>query len=246
MSKRDTETKRHPIRLILIVALVAFNGWYFLVHESPIARIREWIAGPSDPILRLPVYRDYAEDYFWLNKARKGPTEIVFVGDSITRRFNVAEHFPERSILNRGIFFDSTVGLLNRLDRNVTNLDVPKVFLLIGANDLAYRGDDEIVDSISRILTRLKPRKVYLQSILPMAGQRKALNPRIRAINERLRGLCDGTQTVFLDLHRSFASGDGVMKSTLTTDGVHPNAAGYRLWAELIREHVEQPATRPR
>ena len=43
-------------------------------------------------------------------------TDIVFLGDSITARFEWQEYFSDLTVANRGIDSDVTEGVLNRLD----------------------------------------------------------------------------------------------------------------------------------
>ena len=56
-------------------------------------------------------------------------TDIVFVGDSITARFEWDEYFTEYTVANRGIDSDVTEGVLNRLDTIVSQTP-EKIFLM--------------------------------------------------------------------------------------------------------------------
>ena len=55
-------------------------------------------------------------------------TDIVFLGDSITARFEWQEYFSDLTVANRGIDSDVTEGVLNRLD-TVENQHPKKIFL---------------------------------------------------------------------------------------------------------------------
>jgi len=65
-------------------------------------------------------------------------TDIVFLGDSITARFEWQEYFSDLTVTNRGIDSDVTEGVLNRLD-TVENQHPEKIFLMIGINDIMHK-----------------------------------------------------------------------------------------------------------
>lgn len=226
---------------LLLAGLVAFNVYYFFVHRQvgPGFYLHRLLQAPADPILSLAIYQDSAEEYERLNEKRGDLPVTVFLGDSITRRFHLGEYFPGMPLVNRGIFHDTTEGLLARLDRNVNNLRVDRLFLLIGHNDLPYRTDEEIVENIALLLSRARAREVILQSILPVAPARTEDNRRIVALNERLQRLCPAESCTFLDLHARFRDGRGGLRSDYSRDGIHPNAAGYEAWAKAVRPLLE-------
>jgi len=60
----------------------------------------------------MALYQDLSEEYFYLNKNYDNKKVIVFLGDSITKRFNSDEYFKGTLVLNRGIPFDTTYGVL--------------------------------------------------------------------------------------------------------------------------------------
>ena len=71
---------------------------------------------PTDRILDDPRWRSMAAEYERLNQTYARRPAIVFLGDSITRRFPVEEYFPSPAddslvVLNRGIYSDTVLGL---------------------------------------------------------------------------------------------------------------------------------------
>jgi len=232
---------RYKIYLIALLVIGAFSLYFFASGSNGCARLSflNGLVKTQDPILELDVYKDYSEDYYYLNQGYNGQKAIVFLGDSITRRFNLREYFPGSSILNRGIFFDTTLGVMNRLETNVNNLDVEKLFLLIGYNDLQYRTDEEILDNISTILFNLKAEKVYLQSIIPVGKKRKVDNLRIIKLNNSLKETCSMPGCYYIDLHKYFIEDENGMPQKYSRDGVHPNSKGYRLWAGIITQILD-------
>lgn len=224
----------------LALSLLTFNIYYFFVRRDVSIKfyIDKLFQRGKDAVLTSPEFHDLVAQYYQFNKAYGNREVIVFLGDSLTKGFNLQEHFPDRFILNRGINSDTTVSLLDRLDRNVGNLRIEKIFVLIGFNDLKYRNDSEIIANIRLILDRIKARQVYVQSLLPVDAEKKELNKRITNVNEMLRILCSDKGVEYIDLHMHFVDKVGGLSKNLSLDGAHINAEGYRLWRELIAAKI--------
>ncbi len=191
----------------------------------------------DEPVLSHPTYRAMCEEYAELNRRLAGRRVVVFIGDSITRRFALDEYFPGRGLINRGIFSDTTVGLWQRLGTSLGGLQIDKLFIMIGHNDLGRRSNQEIVANIKRIVERAPARRVYLQSILPVSaapGPVNRRNARIRQINQALRKMCATGRCHYVDLYRHFQAPGGWLAPGLSYDGVHPNFRGYQLWSEVV------------
>jgi len=181
-----------------------------------------------------PEYRDQVDQYEYLNQKLKVGADVVFIGDSLTKRFNVEEYFHGHFVLNRGICSDTTVGLLKRLDRNLNNLKMNKLFLLIGYNDLEYRSNAEILSNITLILERIRAKNICVQSLLPVDSKRGDINLRIKEMNGNLQKLCFYKGIEYIDLYRYFNDEKGGLSEKYLIDGIHLNGAGYRLWKELV------------
>ena len=54
------------------------------------------------------------------------------------------------------------------------------------------------------------------------------------AANAELAKLDDGKLVRFLDLNARFLGNDGTIPNIIMPDQLHPNAAGYQLWAEAM------------
>jgi lysophospholipase L1-like esterase len=168
---------------------------------------------------------------------------VLFLGDSLMEWGSWSRAFPEVRVVNHGICGDTTTGVLHRL-RPVFRAGPDKVFLMVGANDLASGvRPGQVAFEYERILMALReglPKSaIYVHSMLPSRGFAWGLdNGSVREVNERLVRLADRYGCEYLDIHPEFVDDDGEMRPELTDDGVHLSGAGYRLWEGLIREHV--------
>jgi hypothetical protein len=153
-----------------ILILSAFNIYYFFIRRNVGLDfyLSKFSGKNIDYIVETPAYIDLVEEYRNLNLSYKDRTFIVFVGDSITKRFNTDEFFKCENILNRGIYSDTTFGVLNRLDENINNLQIEKLFVMIGYNDLKDRNDTEILENIKLIVKKSRAKYKFIQSILPI------------------------------------------------------------------------------
>jgi lysophospholipase L1-like esterase len=245
----SSPSNRTRWRLIALGAAVfallqaGFNAYYFFARRGVGIGyyIEKLLAEENTAVEQEPLYRAMREAYLHFNKVHKNVVH-VFIGDSITAGFNLHEFEPagSRPVLNRGIYSDTTDGLISRIETNVNNLTIEKFFLMIGYNDLDLKTDDEILHNIEKILDQAKSERKYLQSILPVAACiEENKNARIAAINLRLAELCRQNGYVFIDLHPHFDV-DGELNPQLTYDGIHPNYSGYKLWFDLIEGFLHE------
>lgn len=172
--------------------------------------------------------------------------EVVFAGDSLVADGPWAEFYTE--VHNRGIGGDTASGLLGRLDE-ITEGQPRKLFLLIGANDLAAAVPDvQFLRHYRTLLERVRRESpgttITVLGVLPVhPGLPNAPpydNARVVETNRRLKGLVEEFPGVrFLDLTGYLADAAGNLRREFTTDGLHMNIDGYL----AIREALRGPAT---
>jgi lysophospholipase L1-like esterase len=161
--------------------------------------------------------------------------------------------------LNIGISGDRMEHLLYRLQPNseggLGQLDSPElqpdfIVLMIGINntwapehpvaDSVYAG----VEAVVKALHERRPRaRIILQSLLPTQDEAKNASV-VRPVNARLQALLTrapyAQYSVWLDLYPGFVDAKGQQVSTDFNDGLHPNAAGYRVWRDLLVPFLDQ------
>jgi lysophospholipase L1-like esterase len=182
-------------------------------------------------------------------QAARAPTQIVFMGDSITENWALADPplFREGR-LNRGISGQTTPQMLVRFRTDVIALKPKAVHILAGTNDLAgntgpTRAQD-LKDNIMSMaeLARAHGIRVIIGSIPPTASfnWRPELRPapQIHALNLWLKDYAAQHRFAYIDYHAALAGHSGELNPSLGNDGVHPNRNGYRAMRVLLDKEL--------
>jgi lysophospholipase L1-like esterase len=179
---------------------------------------------------------------------KNAPTDVVFLGNSITDGADWNELLNLPAARNRGISGDVTFGVLERLDE-VTEGKPAKVFILIGINDISRNIPDSVIlDNYKKIIRRIKaasPKtKIYFNTLMPVNNTFTARahfnkDEHIRSINEGLKKLGITEKITVIDIHDHFLDADKRLDKKLTYDGLHLNAEGYTLWASILKPYLK-------
>ena len=208
---------------------------------------------------RMAVYTDdygqlarYRDANARLQSPAAGESRVVFFGDSITDIWPLAESFPGKPYVNRGIGGQTTSQMLVRFRQDVINLQPKVVVILAGTNDIAGNtgpiSNENIEANLASIaeLARSHGIRVVFSSVLPVhnytpkAQDFYAQRPmsRILALNEWLKGYCAGSGAVYLDYFSAVVDDKGLLRRDLADDGLHPNKAGYAIMAPLAEQAI--------
>jgi lysophospholipase L1-like esterase len=181
---------------------------------------------------------------------------VVFLGDSITQNW-ASEPFISGNghYVGRGISAQTTQQLLVRFRADVIDLRPRLVHLMAGTNDIAGNNgpeSDAQIEGAIRSMVELALANhigVLLASIPPAQdfNWHPHLNPapRIRRINAWLRSYAAQPGVTYVDYWSALAASDGSMKPGLSSDGVHPNAAGYQVMAPIAAAAIESALKTP-
>ncbi len=173
-------------------------------------------------------------------------TDIIFLGNSITAGVDWNELLGDKRVRNRGISGDISFGILERLDE-VTAGKPAKVFILIGINDISRNIPDSVIISnykkiIHRIKTASPATKICFHTLLPVNNEFTQFknhynkDGHILFVNNALRALATAEKIQLIDLYPRFLNKDNKLDKAYTIDGLHLNAAGYKLWANILKK----------
>ena len=210
--------------------------------------------------------RDFSQlnRYRELNRAVKPPAageqRVVFMGDSITDAWPAPRFaetfFPGKPYIGRGISGQTTPQMLVRFRPDVIDLKPKAVVILAGTNDIAGNtgpmSDEEIAANLTSMAEIAKANgiKVVFSSILPVSAYHTAPNgvpqtqlrpmARIRALNDWMKKYAAAEKHTYLDYFPAMTDAQGLLKTELSGDDLHPNAAGYAVMGPLADAAIKQ------
>jgi len=179
---------------------------------------------------------------------------VVFLGDSITDYWKLPDYFPGKAyvVVNRGIDGQTTPQMLVRFRQDVIDLHPQVLVVLAGTNDVAGvtgpTRDEDIEANYASMaeLAHAHLISVVFASLLPVnnytddAKESFTLRPRERilALNAWLKNYCAKNGLVYLDYFSAMVDDKGMLKRELSDEGLHPNAAGYKIMTPLAEAAI--------
>jgi lysophospholipase L1-like esterase len=221
----------------IVLSLLAFISFISVNAQTPAAK---WDSTyrPGNYDIRVEQFRSYPNS----------SSDIIFLGNSITDFTDWNELLGTSNARNRGISGDITFGVLQRLDE-VTEGKPAKVFILIGINDISRNVPDSVIlDNYKKIISRIKAAspatKIYFHTLLPVNNEYTARNhfnkdEHILFVNNGLKELAAAEKITLIDLYPHFLNTDKKLDKKYTMDGLHLNAAGYKVWAEILKPYLK-------
>ena len=205
---------------------------------------------------RIAVFTDdygqlkrYVDANAALKPSAPGENRVVFFGDSITDIWHLDEYFPGKPYINRGIGGQTTPQMLVRFRQDVIDLHPKVVIILAGTNDIAGNTGPMRLDDIEANFASLAELahahgvKVIYSSILPVHNYTPRSQDffaqrspeKILELNRWLKNYCATSSNgcAYLDYFSAMVDDKGLMKKDLADDGLHPNAAGYKIMVPL-------------
>ena len=212
-----------------------------------------------------PVPQSRDPDNWWMKRfaekqrlVEAGGSQVVFIGDSITHfwestgrvyweRFFAGE--PYKS-LNLGMGGDRTEHVLWRIDHGeLDGYEAKVVVLMIGTNNTGQFTEKKepvgntvigIRTVLDRIRTKQPKAKIVLCAIFPRGRDATDDNRRRNnMVNGRVRCFADGKNIFWCDLNDQFLKADGTLPAEMFPDGLHPNYAGYKIWAKAVLPYIQ-------
>lgn len=185
-----------------------------------------------------------------LGAPKAGDKRVIFLGSSIFERWSdlMPEFFNNKNYINRGISGQISPQLLIRFRQDVIDLKPKAVIILAGSNDIAgstgHVSNQTIMNNIKSMseLAKLNGIRVILCAYLPVYDYpwRKGLKPaeKIISLNKEIQAYAAKEGFVLVDYFSPLVDERKGQQAALTLDGVHPNAAGYKIMAKVTEEAI--------
>jgi lysophospholipase L1-like esterase len=204
-----------------------------------------------------------------LKKQPADPGRVVFLGDSITDFWKLAESFPGKPYVNRGIGGQTTPQMLVRMFPDVIDLKPAAIVILAGTNDIAQNTGPETATMVQENLmamTELAQKhgiKVILCSVMPISDYAPmppgwypppppgVIHPKIiqsvqrppaqiLQLNTWMKSYAASVGAVYADYFSAVVDGSGMLKEGLSNDGLHPNPPGYALMVPVVEAAIQK------
>ena len=170
--------------------------------------------------------------------------EIVFVGSSTMRRWDVASYFPDLRIINRGIDGTELSDALRYVDRLVLRHEPRLVVLYAGDNDVSVGKVSEQVSVdferfVRAVHARLPQTRILYIGIKPSLLRWMQID-RMRLANQVIRAICErDDRLAFVDFDNLMLGWDEKPRRDLfVEDGLHLSPQGYQLWTAWLRPYL--------
>ncbi|MCO5936386.1 GDSL-type esterase/lipase family protein [Mucilaginibacter sp. RB4R14] len=176
----------------------------------------------------------------------KSTNDVLFLGDSQFAAYPVVELSGMPTVKNRGIYYDSSRGVLKRV-KDIVSGHPAKIFIECGINDLENSVPiDHTFNNVKLAIYIIKIKspstKVYILSVLPTAlkfGENpRSIEAERVALNNKYKSLAHATGGIYINLDSTFKSGVALNKIYDVGDQIHLNALGYIKMTELLKPHL--------
>jgi lysophospholipase L1-like esterase len=194
--------------------------------------------------LQALIDKDYQRHIKRFEKLTPGKP-IVFLGDSMIAYFPLSKFNLADQVYNLGIPGDTTIGVLDRLEQ-VYRLKPKQVIVHVGLNDYVLT-DHQTSDVFNQLLNiyrllkdHIKHVKITFVNLTPInkSSFQNQMFVKYRTLedaddlNARL-----SKQKIFdvVDVFSQLVDENHELKLSLTTDGIHLNDDGYKIYYNLIK-----------
>lgn len=176
--------------------------------------------------------------------------KIIFLGDSITHRYDLKKYYDNKNIINQGIEGNTTKDVLERLQTGVYDYNVKKVILLIGTNDIGNQEDP--IENIKLIINKIKSHdnsiEIIVESIYPINNTKNSKikkdvvgtrnNEKIKETNKKIKEICKEKNITYVNVYEELTDKNGNLKLEYTVEGLHISDEGYKKITNVLSKYV--------
>lgn len=213
-----------------------------LPEEEPV--VEEVIEEPWAPVAETMVVED---SYF---------ADAAFLGDSRTEGFYLYSGLKEgayfyavgstvESVFSKKVWGpeESKIPLLDAMAKGGP---YGKIYVMLGVNELGWSKAEVFRDQYVKVIQRLQEdhpgAEIIIQPVFPVSAKQEAKktyvnNARIQTYNEIIMTIAEEMDCFYVNMAEAVVGEDGCLRPELTSDGVHLNIKGCKLWLEYLKTH---------
>lgn len=172
---------------------------------------------------------------------------ILLIGSSsFTNWKDVADYFPNHTIINRGFGGSSLPHMILYADDVIFKYNPKQIIIYCGENDLTGGPSitaDTILERVKKLhqLIRLRYKKVPIAyiSMKPSPSREKYLETMQKA-NALIKTFMEHQKkSSYIDVYHSMLDANGnILTHIFLSDKLHMNAEGYKIWQGVIEPYL--------
>jgi len=178
--------------------------------------------------------------------------ELVFLGDSLTRRWEDNldlwnKYFSMYHAVNFGVGGDCLENIKWRiLNGELDGIDPKVIIVLAGTNNLDKDPEEIIVSGIQEITEiiqhKLTNTKILILGLLPRNINETGIHyvQKISQINSQLASLYANSDMIYKDIGTDLINEQGVVSETIMPDGLHLNGKGYEIIGPKLKDIINE------
>lgn len=197
-------------------------------------------------------YDWYARHQEILRLKNERKPKVVLIGDSITHFWGGDPQYFNRgvdswnalwkgkNVLNLGYGWDRIENVLWRIRHDeLDGYEAETIVMMIGTNNFGRDSNDRIVAGINQLVDEIHAKqpkaRLYVCGILPRNGS----EAQVELVNSMLRRCLHTDYATYVDMSSLVLGQDGKIIKEYFSDGLHPNAAGYEKFAEMLKKGMK-------
>ncbi len=230
----------HPTDLGMMEYAVAYEKKVRQIIKEPIGTLSTTI--PVTQAREPEMYPWEGRHQELLRMNRETAPKICFFGNSITHYWggspkaslsNGADSWKtfleDLQIRNFGFGWDRVENVLWRIYHDeLDGFEAEQIVLMIGTNNEHLNTDDEILSGLEMVINAVKARQPKARLLLLGLFPRVDKEERMRNLNTEIAALATSKNVDYADIGVVLLDKDNKIDASLFSDGLHPNAKGYR------------------
>ena len=228
---------------------------YAEAYEREIRTILEESIGTASTTKPSIQYREPG-NYDWedrhntiLDLNKSNPPKTVILANSIihfwggTPRSKIVREeaswkniFTPLGVNNYAYGWDRIENVLWRVYHDeLDGFEADHIITMIGTNNLHLNTDEEILEGLKLLVSAIKRRqpkaRLTLMGLLPRRDQEL----RIAQLNLQIAQISKAYEIAYADMGKAFLNKNNKIEEALFSDGLHPNAKGYKSLRKLLK-----------
>lgn len=182
--------------------------------------------------------------------------KLKLIGDSILAYIPKARL---KGIEERFAIENAETALLKKLypkfkdspaDINIFCLGINDYFRQYYDEDFPKMTTEEIIQGLTEFISQIKNdgngelivlSLLPIRQVYPWSSHYSVISKEIPIVNDHLNEFCNQNSINFIDVYSQFADENGMMRTDLSDDGIHPNNEnGYKILTQLINSEIEK------